>query len=430
MRIRRITAGLITLTMLLFAFTAFAQGDVELTLWDNQTSEDTVKIIKGSMERFAKDTPGFKVNDISIANDNYQEKFRVALASNSVPDLFLHWSGGPMVSYIKAGAIADITEYMDKDNYKDRFMDGALSQATYDGKLWAVPIESLSIALFFYNKDVFDANGIAVPTTLSELEAACEKLKAAGITPFALSNKSMWPGSMYYMYLVDRYGGSQVFSDAANMTGTHTFEDPAFVKAGNKIQEWVSKDYFNVGFNGLDEDDGISRQLLYNGDAAMYLMGTWALSTIKNENPEFYDKSCGIFAFPAIEGGAGDPNGCVGTIGCNFYSVSSKCAYPEQAFKALTYLLDDTAINERVAMNIIPPLKGIESRLTDEKSIQMMRIANKASSVQLWYDQYMAPVMAELHKTTCQELFAGTKTPEQVDAEMQAGIESYWASQK
>lgn len=430
MRIRRIVAGLLALIMLLTLGVAFAEGEVELVMWHNQTAPEKIEVIQASMERFAQANPGFKVTDFPIANDNYQEKFRVALASNSVPDLFLHWSGGPMVSYIKAGAIADITEYMNKDNYKDRFMDGAISQATYDGKLWAVPIESIAIALFFYNKDVFAANDIAVPTTLSELEAACEKLKAAGVTPFALSNKSMWTGSMYYMYLVDRYGGSQIFADAANMTGAHTFEDPAFVKAGNKIQEWVSKEYFNVGFNGLDEDDGISRQLLYNGDAAMYLMGTWGLSSIKNENPEFYDKSCGIFAFPAIEGGDGDPNGCVGTIGNNFYSVSAKCPNPEQAFKALTYLLDETAINERVAMNVIPPLKGIESRLTDEKSIQMMEIANKASSVQLWYDQYMAPVMAELHKATCQELFALTKTPEQVNAEMQAGIEAYWASQQ
>lgn len=408
-----------------------AAGDpVVLEMWHNQTAEWINNSINAAMGRFAADNPGFTVKPVPIANDNYQEKFRVSLAADSIPDIFMHWSGGPMVSYIKAGALADLTEYMNRDNYKDRFMDGALSQATYDGKLWAVPIQSISIALMFYNKDLFDQHGIQVPTTLKELEATCETLKAAGISPFSLANKSMWTGSMYYMYLVDRYGGSEVFSNAANMTGVNTFEDETFVWAGRKIQEWVDKGYFNIGFNGLDEDDGISRQLLYNGDAAMYLMGSWALSTIKNENPEFYENSLGMFAFPAVEEGKGDPKGCVGTIGNNFYSVSSKSGHPEEAFKAITYLLDEQSQAERLEMNVVPPLKGIEGRVTNPMTQQMLEIANNASSVQLWYDQYMGPVMAELHKRTSQELFGKTMTPEQVNAAMQEGIEKYWADMK
>lgn len=428
---RKLLALLLCLLLMLSLIPVSAQQNpVVLEMWHNQTAEWTINSINGAMERFAADNPDFQVNAVPIANDNYQEKFRVALAADSVPDIFMHWSGGPMVSYIKAGALADLSAYMAEDGYQDRFMDGAISQATYDGKLWAVPIQSISIALMFYNKDVFQQHNIQVPSTLTELEAACETLKAAGISPFALANKSMWTGSMYYMYLVDRYGGSDVFTNAATMTGVNTFEDEAFVWAGRKIQEWVDKEYFNVGFNGLDEDDGISRQLLYNGDAAMYLMGSWALSTIKNEDPEFYEQSLGMFAFPAVEEGKGDPKGCVGTIGNNFYSVSSKTEHPAEAFKAITYLLDEQSQGERLEMNVVPPLKGIESRVTNEMTKQMLEIANSASSVQLWYDQYMGPVMAELHKRTCQELFGKTMTPEEVNAAMQAGIEKFWADQK
>lgn len=428
---RKLLCMLLCVLMLGAMFAAGAeQAPVVLEMWHNQTAEWISNSINAAMGRFQEANPGFSVNAVPIANDNYQEKFRVALAADSVPDIFMHWSGGPMVSYINAGALADLTEYMNKDNYKDQFMDGAISQATYDGKLWAVPIQSISIALMFYNKDLFAQHNVQVPATLGELEAACETFKAAGVSPFSLANKSMWTGSMYYMYLVDRYGGSEVFSNAANMTGVNTFEDETFVWAGRKIQEWVDKEYFNIGFNGLDEDDGISRQLLYNGDAAMYLMGSWALSTIKNENPEFYEKSLGIFAFPAVEEGKGDPKGCVGTIGNNFYSVSSKTAHPEEAFKAITCLLDEQSQAERLEMNVVPPLKGIEGRVTNEMTKQMLEIANNASSVQLWYDQYMGPVMAELHKRTSQELFGKTMTPEQVNAAMQEGIEKYWADMK
>ena len=37
-----------------------------------------------------------------------------------------------------------------------------------------------------YNKDIFAENSIEIPTTFSELLAACEKLQGAGVTPFEL----------------------------------------------------------------------------------------------------------------------------------------------------------------------------------------------------------------------------------------------------
>ena len=69
-------------------------------------------------------------------------------------------------------------------------------------------------AIIFYNKTIFAEVGIEVPETIDELEAACDKLVAAGYVPFALANGSKWTGSMYYMYLVARHSGNAEF-DAA-----------------------------------------------------------------------------------------------------------------------------------------------------------------------------------------------------------------------
>jgi raffinose/stachyose/melibiose transport system substrate-binding protein len=146
-----------------------------------------------------------------------------------------------MVEYIESGKIADITDYMKQDNYVDKFMPAGISQATYKGKIWAMPVENVAVAMVFYNKKVFADNGIQVPTTLTELEAAADKLKAKGIYPFSLANKTKWTGSIYYMYLVDRIGGPEVFANAANRQNNGTFEDPTFTQAGAKIQEWVNK---------------------------------------------------------------------------------------------------------------------------------------------------------------------------------------------
>jgi raffinose/stachyose/melibiose transport system substrate-binding protein len=45
------------------------------------------------------------------------------------------WTGGTTNEYIKAGLLADRTPYSNKDNYKAKFLDGAIAQATVNGKI-------------------------------------------------------------------------------------------------------------------------------------------------------------------------------------------------------------------------------------------------------------------------------------------------------
>lgn len=403
---------------------ASSDEKTELTLWHIQTREPMPGIYERAMERFMEDNPQYNVTIDVIANDAYKQKLVVAMSSDSTPDIYPHWSGGPMIEYVKSGHAADLTEYMNRDNYKDRFLDAAIAQATYDGKIYAVPVENVSIAGFFYNKEIFQQYNLSEPKTLKELEDIAETLKSNGIVPFSLANKTQWTGSMYYMYFVTRFAGIEPFNDA--VSGEGSFESEPFVFAGQKIQEWVDAGYFNEGFNGLDEDSGQSRELLYSGQAAMHLMGSWFVQTVKGENPDFYEK-VGFFPFPQIEGSSADPNIVVGTVGDNFFSVSGSCEDVEGAFTAITYLLDETSVKERKEAGKIVPFKDFT---TDDPILKVVLDSVKeAPAVQLWYDQYLPPEVADVHKTTSQEIFGKTMTPEEANAKMQEAIEAYRSKQ-
>jgi raffinose/stachyose/melibiose transport system substrate-binding protein len=380
-------------------------------------SDQGTEMIQGFVDRYMADNPDVQVEVVPIQNDPYKTKLSVAMGAGSEPCIFSTWSGGPMHEYIDAGKVLDLTDYMNEGNYKDRFLDGAIQMATYQDKIWAVPIDNISIAVVFYNKGVFEENGIAIPTTYDELLAAADTLKAAGVAPFALANKTKWPGSMYFMYLVDRLGGPEVFESAAGRTGG-SFEDPVFIQAGKMLQDLVERGAFVDGFNGLDYDTGQSRLLLYSDKAAMELMGTWDIGTVKAENPEYYESQLGFFPFPSIEGGKGDPANLVGSLGDNFYSISSSCKYPDEAFELLQYLIDDQAVAERVASGRMPPVKGLA--IEDPVLLQVKDIFEAAPNVQLWYDQYLPPDMGELHKDTTQALLGLTMTPEEAAAAMEA----------
>lgn len=407
--------------MLAMAGPAFAAEEKVISIWHIQTDEVQQQAFVTAKERFEEANPGYKI-DISVyQNDAYKTKIQVALAAGEAPDIFISWTGGTMIEYANAGLLYDMTALMEKDDYKDLFMEAAIDQATYDDKIWAMPMENVAVALIFYNRDVFEANGLEAPTTIAELETVCDTLVGAGIAPFALANSTKWTGSMYYMYLVDRIGGSQVFENAANKFVADGFKNEAFTAAGEMIQKWVNAGYFNEGFNGMDEDNGQSRMLLYSGQAGMYLMGSWAISTIKSENPDFLEHM-GVIPFPVLEDGAGDPSAVVGTVGDNFYHISSASGNPEMAFEYLKTCLDETGIAERIEMGKIPPVKDVQ---VEDPNLQLvLDIVNSASSVQLWYDQYMSTTMSELHKDTSQALFGLTMTPGEVNEAMQAAIDA------
>ncbi|ACL75490.1 extracellular solute-binding protein [Ruminiclostridium cellulolyticum] len=393
-----------------------ASGDpVKFTLWHVQTTDPMPTNIQSDIDRFTKDNPKYSVDVQVMQNDAYKTKLKIALSSNTAPDIFFSWSGGPMNEYVDADKIVDLTPYMNKDDYKGRFMDASINQATYKDKIWGVPVENTAVAMFFYNKDLFAKYNLQVPKTIIELEAVSDTLKKNGIIPFSLANKTQWTGSMYYMYLVDRIGGADAFNNAAGRTGS--FEDDAFTQAGNIIQDWVKKDYFNKGFNGLDEDSGQSRTLLYTEKAAMTLMGSWFLSTAAGENKDFM-KKVGSFPFPAYEGGKGDANSVVGTVGDNFYHIAKTCKDPEGAFKAIQYMIDETAVQKRIEAGRVPPVKGV--KVSDPLLQNVLDAVEKAPSVQLWYDQYLSPELSDLHKSTSQAIFGLSKTPDQVNKEMEA----------
>lgn len=420
--ISAVLSGTMLLSLMAGSMTTVqAAGKTKLTLWHIQTGE-MANVIQGSVDRFMEANPDYDVEVVQKQNDTFKTDVSLAAQAGTLPDIFITWGGQTMYDYADQGLIADLTEYMNQDNYKDQFVDAGIAQCTYKDKIWAVPVENISVAGIFYNKDVFDKYNLEEPKTLDDLEKICDTLVENGVAPFALANATKWTGSMYFQYLATRYGGLEPFADAA--AGKGSFENDAFEFAGTKIQDWVDKGYFCDGFNGMDDDSGQARALFYTGSAAMDLMGSWFTMTIAGENKQFLDDGkLGFFPFPEVPDSKADQSLCLGTIGDNLYVVSNKCADKEAAFKVIQSLLDDEAVKERTDLAKIIPLKSFKT--SDPVVQEVLDTISKAKGIQLWYDQYLPSEVAEVHKTTCQEIFGKTITPAEADKELQDAMTAY-----
>lgn len=400
-----------------------SDSDKTITYWNIGTEGADKAALEYAVNAFNENTDsGYQVEMVAIQNDNYKERLVVAMSSGECPDMYTSWSGGPMNEYIDSGFAQPVDDLYEEYGLNDIFMEAATAQASYNGHIYAVPTYNVSLAGIFYNTEIFDEYNLEVPTTLSELEAVCDTLVENGITPFALANGPKWTGSMYYQCLVARYAGLEPFRAAVD--GSGSFEDECFRWAGEKIQEWVQKGYFPEGVNSLDEDAGQAKQLIYQESAAMMLTGSWYTGTFSTDSPEFYEKM-DWFSFPAVDGSDADTSIQIGTIGDQFVSFNCEGEKLDAAFECASYYASDEAQQVMVENGKIPPTKDAESLVTDPISKKVLEAANNASSTQLWWDQYLAPEVAQVHLDTCQELFGLTMTPEEADAQLQAAMEEY-----
>lgn len=402
--------------------------DKTITYWSIGTSEPDATILQRAVDKFNETTKsGYTVELINYPTDNYKEKLTIAMSSGECPDVYTNWTGGPLLEYINAGYAQPITDKVKELGLDEKIMPSALNQGTVNGEIYALPFFNIAIEGFFYNKDIFKQYGFEEPETLSELEAICDTLVENNITPFALANASKWTGSMYFMGLATRYGGLEPFNNAYN--GSGSFEDECFEYAGTKIQEWVKKGYFPEGVNSLSFDDGQDKQLMYQETAAMMLQGSWQTSTFAADSEEFYAK-IGWFPFPAIEGSSADTSIQIGTVGDIFMTFNCTGEKLDAALEMASLYFEDEAIQLAVDSGYLPPVNNITDLVNDEVSKENLEAAMNASTIQLWYDQYLPPSVSTTHQDTCQEMFGLTITPQEADKKLQEAMQEYLKQNK
>lgn len=119
--------------------------------------------------------------------DQAKQILETRMASNDAPDVFTLHAIADVPRYYKAGYLSDLSDQA----FVPKLYDSVRDTVTYDSKVVALPLESLSWG-YLYNKQIFSELGIQPPQTLDEMKGAIDKLNAAGIKPFELSFQESW----------------------------------------------------------------------------------------------------------------------------------------------------------------------------------------------------------------------------------------------
>jgi raffinose/stachyose/melibiose transport system substrate-binding protein len=385
-------------------------GSGALTMWalNDQT------VLKESVDAYNVDHPSAKIDLQLFANDDYKQKLHVAFGAGNAPDVFFSWGGGALNDYVKAGKVAPLPT---GDVDTARFTPSVLATATFNGTVFGVPANGLAPVVLYYNKKVLAGAGLQPPKTWDELLTAVKTLKAKKVIPISLAAASKWPTLMFEEYLLDREGGSDVFSRVASGDASG-WTDPSVTKANERLKELVDAGAFGANASSVSYDQGASTALLYSGKAAMELMGTWEYANISKAAPDFVKSGdLGWTTFPTVPGGAGEGNAIVGNPS-NFLSIN---ATSDRKADALTYLkdyvLNQDQVQKFLAQGTVPPVQGLGSILQASTSPDkewlgfVYDLVQKAPSFQLSWDQALPSSAADPLLTIVDKVFLAQLPP-------------------
>jgi glucose/mannose transport system substrate-binding protein len=271
--ISRLAAAVSLVSLLPFsALAADSKGTVEVVHW--WTSGGEAAAVKVLRELVEKD--GYTWKDSAVAGG-------AGAAAMTVLKTRVISGNPPGAAQIKGpdlqewGAL-DLLAPLD-DVAKANNWDGLLSKTVantmkYDGHYVAVPVNIHRVNWLWINPEVFKKAGIdKAPTTLDELYAAGDKLKAAGFVPLAHGGQP-WQDSTVFEGLVlgimgaDGYHKAFVEHDEATLTSAQMTEVFSALK---KLSTYMDD-------NRAGRDWNLATAQVIQGKAGMQIMGDWAKS--------------------------------------------------------------------------------------------------------------------------------------------------------
>lgn len=230
------------------------------------------------VEAFEAEHPGVTIEVQHAANDS-TTLLQSRVNSGEIPDVFDVESGTSAKMYYEYAYV-----WTEDTDVTSLFQEDALETGRdEDGEIKSLPWTYENMGLL-YNKDLFEQAGIeTLPTTIDELEEACQKLDAAGITAFAMPAKETWVlAQLATHFMIDKsldaegtnealISGELQFADLPHWQNLFRFLDLCLEYGPDKP---------------LEVDWETAENMLANGEAAIIHMGDWCQSVLDSFNPD------------------------------------------------------------------------------------------------------------------------------------------------
>lgn len=307
---------------------------LKVALWDYSN----LGYYKAMFEKFEEKYPDISIEPIEFAADEYDDTLITQLGGKQDFDIVFTKGTPAMSGLASQGHIYDLASFIaeDKEFSKEAY-SGLVDQLSIDGKTYGLPFRKDNWILY-YNKDLFDAAGVAYPEdgmTMEEYTGLARSLtKGSGNEKVYGAHSHIWPSCV---------------SDFATRLGDF---NPADVDSYDNLKPYYES-ILNLQGEGIIQDYGALKAsnihysgVFYNQEIAMLPMGTWFINMCV-ENVDF---NWGVASLPNDKGVGNE----LAAGGVTPVSIGAYSKNPEKAWILMKFLCGEEGATILANSGIVP----------------------------------------------------------------------------
>ena len=254
----------------LASFLLLARGAaaVELVMPSYQLDESFGPWWRAAAAEFAKENPGNSIKLVPVPFEQHHNQLTTRFVAGDPPDL-AHISARFYFSYADQGFLEPLDDRLAKVGWQEKDFIGSQAQLRRKGHVYAQALLGYGWGLF-YNADMLAKAGVAVPKTKDDLMAAAKKLTIPGtgkVEQYGYSVATNQSSATYMKLTFFLTGLGHSWIENGKLVSK------ADLKQALAMTAELLKD--REAPAGFSEDQ--ERQLFWQGGAAMYIDGNWAV---------------------------------------------------------------------------------------------------------------------------------------------------------
>jgi glucose/mannose transport system substrate-binding protein len=248
---------------------AHAEPQAEVLHW--WTSGGEARSVAVLQKEFA--SRGGKWTDMPVAGgggDAAMTALRARVLAGNAPTA-VQLKGPAIQEWYEEGVLANISSVAKAQGWADVLPASIAGHMKCEGKWCAAPVNVHRVDWIWANAAVLAKNGISMPTSWDEFNAAAAKLQAAGITPLAHGGQA-WQDATVFEAVALGIGGPEFFQKAFVELDQATLKSNTMVKVFDQMR--IMRGFVDNNFSGRDWN--LATAMVMNGEAAFQIMGDWA----------------------------------------------------------------------------------------------------------------------------------------------------------
>jgi ABC-type glycerol-3-phosphate transport system substrate-binding protein len=393
---------------------------VTLELWTPLTDDSAHFLIFQKAADIVKEKYNINVNLVSKGVSGYRELGTASAMAQSGPDLMGHYFGlADIVTAGRQGLFLPLNDLLTQDEIDSLLlMEGSTDPES--GDIFGVPYNNNYLGMA-YNKILFeqagiDYNSFPAKWTYDEFIEVCEKLKSAGITPWAFTNKEGLFAHWWHSFFIPSYVDK--IEDTIPLYQEKPICNEIFIDFSENWKDFYQKGYYKEGGAtiGIAEVWG----QFSSGDVAMGL-SAGSITGIYLDG--LGEENVGLIEWPSMGNGELSKANPVAGDGIG---ITNWTNHPDEALLFLKTLIFDKEIVAEFASGGSPPVsKKFNVADFDIGSPEVKRYLDSREKMPTFYEGhgFWTIEYSTVIEKFCNLMLQGEITIEDYCAEIEAVLE-------